>query len=239
MWYTLAKGWVWFALALLIGIFIGWLLRSIVARRQLLRARGGKAVDPAEAERLRDRVSELESAAADRDRLRAELEECRAAASKSANATTAGSTDADAEPSSAMPAPDAGSAVGTASTASTTATAGFAAMPPPDASQSAPVPDISTATAVLGSAIALDDLKVIEGIGPKIEELCNGIGINTWADLATTEVSLLRTMLNDAGPRFRTHDPGTWPQQAGLLASGRWAEFKTLTDELDGGRPTG
>lgn len=231
MWYTLAKGWVWFALAVLIGIFIGWLLRSIVARRQLLRARGGKAVDPAEAERLRTRVADLESAAADRDRLRTELDECRTAAASAAAAAAAPESSSSATSGEAMPPPDA--------PATGAAAVGFAAMPPPDASQSAPVPDISTAAAVLGASIALDDLKVIEGIGPKIEELCQGIGIATWADLATTEVSLLRTMLNDAGPRFRTHDPGTWPQQAGLLASGRWAEFKTLTDELDGGRPTG
>lgn len=234
MWYTLAKGWVWFALAVLIGIFIGWLLRSIVARRQLLRARGGKAVDPAEADRLRTRVADLESAVVERDRLRAELEAGRAAAAGADGEASGVSNDA----LSAMPPPEAGSAPERAATAAAT-TASFAAMPPPDASQSAPVPDVGTATAVLGAAITLDDLKLIEGIGPKIEELCHGIGITTWADLATTEVSLLRTMLNDAGPRFRTHDPGTWPQQAGLLASGRWAEFKTLTDELDGGRPAG
>lgn len=234
MWYTLAKGWVWFALAVLIGIFIGWLLRSIVARRQLLRARGGKAVDPAEADRLRTRVADLESAVVERDRLRAELEAGRAAAAGADGEASGVSNDA----LSAMPPPEAGSAPERAATAGAT-TASFAAMPPPDASQSAPVPDVGTATAVLGAAITLDDLKLIEGIGPKIEELCHGIGITTWADLATTEVSLLRTMLNDAGPRFRTHDPGTWPQQAGLLASGRWAEFKTLTDELDGGRPAG
>lgn len=225
MWYTLAKGWLWFALAILIGMIIGWLLRSIVARRQLLRARGGKPVDPAEAERLRERVSELEQATVDRDRLRAELAECRAEASKQAESASA-----------SMPPPESGSAV---TDSAATTTAGFASLAPPDASQSAVTPDLSGATSVLGAAIELDDLKVIEGIGPKIEELCNGIGIGTWADLAGTEVSLLRTMLNDAGPRFRTHDPGTWPQQAGLLAGGRWAEFKTLTDELDGGRPTG
>jgi large subunit ribosomal protein L21 len=46
-------------------------------------------------------------------------------------------------------------------------------------------------------------------------------------------------MLTDAGPRFRTQDPSTWPRQAALLADGRWDEFKRLTDELDGGRATG
>ncbi|HPG25856.1 MAG TPA: hypothetical protein PLW10_09505, partial [Myxococcota bacterium] len=50
--------------------------------------------------------------------------------------------------------------------------------------------------------------------------------------------SLLRTMLADAGSRFRTHDPATWPDQARLLAEGRWGEFKALVDSLDGGRAT-
>ena len=103
----------------------------------------------------------------------------------------------------------------------------------------APVaPDVSQAQAVLGAPIALDDLKVVDGIGPKIESLCHGIGIVTWFDLSTTEVSLLRTMLADAGSRFRVHDPSTWPEQAALLAAGRWADFKALTDGLRGGRTT-
>ncbi|MEO6571434.1 MAG: 50S ribosomal protein L27, partial [Ilumatobacteraceae bacterium] len=58
-----------------------------------------------------------------------------------------------------------------------------------------------------------------------------------WFDLSTTEVSLLRTMLADAGPRFKTQDPSTWPEQAALLAAGRWQEFVALTGELSGGRP--
>ena len=66
-----------------------------------------------------------------------------------------------------------------------------------------------------------DDLTAIDGIGPAVEELCAGIGIHTWDELARTEVSLLRTMLNDAGPRFRSLDPSSWPGQAGLLAAGR------------------
>jgi hypothetical protein len=43
-------------------------------------------------------------------------------------------------------------------------------------------------------------------------------------------------MLDEAGPRFQMHDPGTWPEQANLLARGPWAEFKELTDRLAAGR---
>jgi hypothetical protein len=45
--YTLMKGLAWFALALALGITVGWLLRSVTAYRQV--------------SRLRARVAELES----------------------------------------------------------------------------------------------------------------------------------------------------------------------------------
>jgi predicted flap endonuclease-1-like 5' DNA nuclease len=204
--YTLAKGFVWVAIAMLLGIVIGWLLRSIVAKRQVARARAHH-VDTAEMERLRGRIANLEPVVAERDRLKEELTTSRTA--------TRPPTERAAETGSSN---------------------GKPIVAPPAAPTTPTTPDVAGATAVLGRAIALDDLKVVEGIGPKIESLCNGIGIRTWFDLATTEVSLLRTMLADAGSRFRTHDPGTWPQQADLLAHGRWADFKHLTDELQGGR---
>lgn len=96
--------------------------------------------------------------------------------------------------------------------------------------------DLDAAAATIGTKTRLDDLTVVEGIGPKIAELCSGIGIDTWRALAGTDVATLRSMLDDAGSRYRMHDPGTWPTQAGLLADGRWDEFVQLTDELDGGR---
>lgn len=104
--------------------------------------------------------------------------------------------------------------------------------PPQPSEAVATRPDLAAAAAELGRTIELDDLTVIEGIGASIEELCHGIGIRTWYDLSTTEVSLLRTMLNDAGARFKMHDPGTWPRQAELLTYGKWAEFRELSDAL-------
>ena len=84
--------------------------------------------------------------------------------------------------------------------------------------------------------IHLDDLKVVEGVGPKIAELCSGIGIATWRGLADADVADLRSMLSDAGSRYQVHDPTTWPAQAACLADGRWADFVALTAELGGGR---
>lgn len=215
--YTLTKGLAWFLLALLLGIVIGWMLRHVTARRQVARARAHH-VDTAELERLRGRVANLEPAVAERDRLRTELDGLRTAG-RSAPAADAG------RPPSPTPDPEPLREPAEAAPVATMAALGEVPA----------APDVSGAVAVLGKPIVLDDLKVIEGVGPKIEALCHGIGIRTWFDLSTTEVSLLRTMLADAGPRFRTHDPGTWPQQAGLLAAGRWQEFKALTDSLRGG----
>ena len=88
---------------------------------------------------------------------------------------------------------------------------------------------MAAASAVLGHAVVADDLTVIPGIGPNVEQLCHGIGIRTWYDLATTEALLLHTMLVDAGPRFSTHDPSLWPEMARLLSEGQWQEFKDMS----------
>ena len=81
-----------------------------------------------------------------------------------------------------------------------------------------------------------DDLKKIEGIGPKIAEKLNLKGINTFAELGAASFDDLKAILEDAGSRYKSHDPTTWPQQSLLAADGKWDELKALQDELDGGR---
>jgi len=95
--------------------------------------------------------------------------------------------------------------------------------------------DLVAAASVLGSKIKLDDLTVIEGIGPQIAGLLNAAGITTWKGLSKARIRALTDVLDDAGPRFRTHDPVTWPEQSRLLANGAWAEFKELTGSLKAG----
>lgn len=82
-----------------------------------------------------------------------------------------------------------------------------------------------------------DDLKKIEGIGPKIAELLNTAGITTFADLAATSVERLNEILAEAGSRYATHNPTTWPEQASLARDGQWDELKELQDRLNGGKP--
>jgi predicted flap endonuclease-1-like 5' DNA nuclease len=81
-----------------------------------------------------------------------------------------------------------------------------------------------------------DDLKAIEGIGPKISELLHGAGITTWLALSHSTVSKLQEILDKAGSRYKLANPGTWPKQAELAAEGKWKELQAYQEELTGGR---
>ncbi len=84
--------------------------------------------------------------------------------------------------------------------------------------------------------IKQDDLKIIEGIGPKIESLLKEGGLETWAKVATATPEQIREILLAAGPRYKMHNPTTWPQQAKLADEGKFDELKAWQDELDGGK---
>jgi hydrogenase-4 membrane subunit HyfE len=79
-----------------------------------------------------------------------------------------------------------------------------------------------------------DDLKRIEGIGPKISGLLQAAGIATFAELASTDVSHLLQIVRDAG--ITIADPTTWPEQAALAAAGEWEQLEALQEALKGGR---
>jgi predicted flap endonuclease-1-like 5' DNA nuclease len=90
--------------------------------------------------------------------------------------------------------------------------------------------------AAAGAPMKKDDLKRIEGIGPKIEKMLNDDLIYTFADLAEAPVERLKATLRKGGDRYKMHDPKSWPDQAKLAAEGRWDELQELQDILDGGR---
>lgn len=81
-----------------------------------------------------------------------------------------------------------------------------------------------------------DDLKKIEGIGPKIEQIFNKAGLKSFDDVAGSTPTKLKKILSEAGSRYKMHDPKTWPRQAKLASSGNWKRLKTLQDSLKGGR---
>ena len=100
----------------------------------------------------------------------------------------------------------------------------------------ASTPAAEKVTLPSGKKIKQDDLKVIEGIGPKIEGLLHDGGITTWQELADADLEKVQAILDEAGPRYRVHNPATWAKQASLAANAQWAELETLQDELDGGK---
>lgn len=77
-----------------------------------------------------------------------------------------------------------------------------------------------------------EDLKVVEGIGPKIELLLKESGIKGLKDLSVVPVENLKEILAKGGSRYRLNDPTSWPEQARLLINGELDKFKTLTSDL-------
>ncbi|MEM9039960.1 MAG: hypothetical protein AAGD33_08690 [Actinomycetota bacterium] len=237
MGYVFGRAFWWIIAALLLGFVIGYYWNGWRRNRWVYSSSASSSgttpeADASEASQLRTRVADLE---AETDSLNTEngqlatqvsdletkLAECRAEVA-------------------ALPSPSSPAAAGAAGGA---AIAGFASLPDGDGEPDPPADpyagveyDLDAAGAVLGSKVVMDDLKIVEGIGPKIEELLQAGGVGTWAGLATTTVERLQEILDGGGPRYQVHDPGTWPRQADLLASARWDEFTALTDELDGGR---
>ncbi len=102
-----------------------------------------------------------------------------------------------------------------------------------DTAAPASLVDFAKARAAGFAVTSEESLEIIEGIGPQIAGLMRRAGITTFARLATTPVTRLQGILNDAGPRFRLAAPDTWPEQARLAADNRWAELKALQDTLD------
>ncbi|MEL7020991.1 MAG: helix-hairpin-helix domain-containing protein [Bacteroidota bacterium] len=91
----------------------------------------------------------------------------------------------------------------------------------------------------LSNINAEDDLKTIEGIGDKVEQLLKSSGIMNWHQLADASVEQLNEILTNGGDRFGSCDPTTWPDQARLAADGEWEKLKTYQNYLEGGRDTG
>ncbi len=80
-----------------------------------------------------------------------------------------------------------------------------------------------------------DDLKIIEGVGPKLESILKEGGITDLKVLSETPVDRLREILEEAGNRYKMFNPTTWPKQAELAAAEKWEELKAYQDGLDGG----
>jgi predicted flap endonuclease-1-like 5' DNA nuclease len=82
----------------------------------------------------------------------------------------------------------------------------------------------------------VDDLVVIEGIGPRIAGLLRENGIDTFEKLARSDAKSIWSILERGGPRFKlANNPGTWPEQAAFCVRGDWDGLKRWQDELYAG----
>ncbi|WP_458628397.1 50S ribosomal protein L21 [Winogradskyella sp. PC D3.3] len=80
-----------------------------------------------------------------------------------------------------------------------------------------------------------DDLKKIEGAGPKAAEALVAAGYETFEKVAKAKPEALSAVLSEASSRLAHIVTDTWPKQAKLAADGKWDELKELQDRLDGG----
>ncbi|WP_298488003.1 hypothetical protein [uncultured Maribacter sp.] len=96
--------------------------------------------------------------------------------------------------------------------------------------------DGDAAKAAFGKKINEDDLKVVEGIGPKISGMFNDAGIKTWKALSEATVAECQKVLDGGGDRYKIHDPASWPMQAKMAYEGKWKELAKWQDEHDHGK---
>lgn len=95
--------------------------------------------------------------------------------------------------------------------------------------------DEKVAASVLGKKVQENDLTIIEGIGPKVEELFKTSGILTWKSLSETSVDRCNEILSKAGELFDFYNAATWPRQARLAYQRRWNDLKAWQESLSGG----
>lgn len=78
---------------------------------------------------------------------------------------------------------------------------------------------------IIGKPVKLNDLTLVEGIGPKIRGLFHNFEIKTWHALSETSVAKCQEVLDSGGDRYKVHDPASWPMQAKMAAEGKWKDL--------------
>jgi len=96
--------------------------------------------------------------------------------------------------------------------------------------------DAAAAKAAFGKTIKQDDLKMVEGIGPKIEGMFKDAGIKTWKALSDASVGDCKKVLDKGGKQYQVHDPASWPMQAKMAYEGKWKELSKWQDEHNYGK---
>lgn len=100
----------------------------------------------------------------------------------------------------------------------------------------APVAAAAAVAKAAPKASTRDDLKIIEGIGPKVEELLNAKGIYTFAQVAEMSQEEIDAFLEGAGPRFAIRKGDAWAEQAVLARDGKFDDLEALRGVLVDGK---
>lgn len=90
--------------------------------------------------------------------------------------------------------------------------------------------------ALFGKTFKADDLKIVEGIGPKIEALFHQHDIRSWKELSQTTADRCREILDSGGKRYRIHDPASWPMQAKMAEQGKWKQLSQWQERHRAGK---
>ena len=98
--------------------------------------------------------------------------------------------------------------------------------------------DVGAARAAGFNIKHADDLTIIEGIGPRTDELLRANQVGSFAQLAQLDTVDILEILERGGPSFRLTDPSTWTEQASLATENRWPELKRLQKEMLDGAPS-
>jgi len=86
------------------------------------------------------------------------------------------------------------------------------------------------------SDVKVDNLQLIEGIGPKIEKHLQKHGVTNFSDVQKEGVVWLENILLQWWSRLKMHSPTTWPDQAKLAHEWKWKELEEYQDILNGWR---
>ena len=224
--FLLGEIWGLLLLAALLGVLVGWL---IWGRRSAVTVNTGEvdglraSLDACTA-KGRDQTGRIAALESDLAKAKSAIRDAESAAAKAAEVT--------AKPAAAMAAPL------MAAPAPIKAATPLAAAPLAEAKpQAAPKVDTKTPAKPQGLDKArggkADDLKMIKGIGPKLEILCNTLGyfhfdqIATWT---TGEIAWVDDNLEGFKGRV-TRDE--WVKQAKVLAKGGTTEFANRVKDGD------
>ncbi len=77
-----------------------------------------------------------------------------------------------------------------------------------------------------------DDLTIIEGIGPKVQQILYENGILTYDTLSRLTAGHISNIISPYGTTYESMNPVTWPRQAQLAREGQRDEFEILKQEL-------